>query len=65
MGTELKPGKYWLMGIPHDFKRCDRMVEVIGRVPMEQDYYRVRYFDRDGIGIASASMLKSCDEVRP
>lgn len=59
--NELKPGTYdWILW-ERDHKRGTVRVELLGRVPCESHYYRVRQPD-GRIGIASDSMLR---EVSP
>jgi hypothetical protein len=58
MSAYLTPGTYWWTIRESNHSRTVVKVELLGRVPMEHDYYRVR--QQDGrIGIASGSMLRA------
>lgn len=63
MRNELKPGPYWMHGIPRDHKRVATAVDVLGRVPGELYYYRVKLPD-GRVGIASDSMLSPRAETK-
>ena len=53
----LTPGPYWWITRESNFTRDMVRVELLGRVPCEHHYYRVRQPD-GRIGIASDSMLR-------
>ena len=54
---DLTPGFYWWITRESNYTRDMTRVELLGRVPCEHHYYRVRQPD-GRIGIASDSMLR-------
>ena len=57
MTATLQPGTYWWTIREGNHERAVVRVELLGRVPCEYSYYRVRQPD-GRIGIASDSMLR-------